>query len=297
MTHYHCGRVVLVALVAAACSPDQSVGPSRGVIAAYVTGEAERNLDQNGQFVLTGGSVGELTESEAMTLAKAYARVGARWMGETWQRDRRSRIDFDRLTPCPRALYAKSSFVLGQRGSPSLRQLIGPKWLIAMCSESGPPVLSIAVSAEATDLRVIDGHILGPGGAQFTSAGIPVSRSDVPISPEDAVNIVAKATGRRVLKVPELVLAPPPYPPQLAKWRIQLELPVTVRGVRSGSRRTTSEVYVGFGETWNSVYIQLGDTDGATRSFRDAEGRGAEVTFPIIPGYPTRFERANVEVP
>lgn len=284
--------IVCAALVVIACGTDRTTAPTD--VNAHVVGEAARNLDGHGRFVLPGGEADELTKARAIDLATAYVRVGARWIGDTWERDRGARIDFGKLSACSRVYYAKSALDLRGRGSASLRQFAGSKWLVSFCSPNGTEVLSIAVSAESTDLQVVDGHIVGVGGMQFTSAGLPTTLAAVPLGPEDAVRIVAAATGQRVTDVPELVLPPSPYPPQLAKWRVRLEAPVQMRGARSGVRRATREVYIGFGETWKSSEFQLGNRDAASRELSDAAA-GARVTIPVLPGYPTSFERATVE--
>jgi hypothetical protein len=263
----------------------------------FVSGDAAANLSSTGQFVLRESPPGELTEAQAKALAAAYTRGVAPWLGAAWEHDRHGSIDFDKLTVCPRAYYASSVFDLSKGGSKTLRERLGGQWIVTMCARGGAPMLSIAISALATDLHVINGQLVGPGGGQFKAIGIPASLSSVPITPESAVKIAAQAAGVSVTRVPELVLPPSSYVPQLAKWRITLESPVSVRGIETGHARATSEVYVGFGATWNSVEIQFGDTSVARRDFSDLEAGGVTVSLPVLAGYPVGFESATVVRP
>lgn len=286
-----------LALVVAACGGDRSIAPDHLRLEQWVTGQAARNIGRDGRFILSSSSPDQLSEAQAVSLAKAYAKIAGRWIGSTWEHDRGATIRFDELEACPRAYFAQDVLEPSPLGSRSLRELVGPKWLVAMCSPDGKQIVSIAVSALATDLTVAKGHIIGPGGAQFTSAGIPVSLSAAPISPEEAAMMAAEASGARVVTVPELVLPPPPFPPQLAKWRIQLDHPVVAHGLTTGQRQTTSELYVGFGETWKTTGIYLGGVLFAAPQFRDAEAAGIVVPLTVISGYSTQFEPATVERP
>ena len=287
--------VATFAALLSSCDKEGAMSP--GTVDTYLIGAAARSMDARGRFVLLGSEPGELTQAQAVSLSTAYVRTAARWIGDSWERDRGTPVDFREVTACPRAYYAKSTLDLKGRGSASLRQFMGGKWLVSFCLPSGAPVLSVAVSAEATDLQVIDGHIVGEGGMQFTSAGIPTAVAAAPLPPEDAARLAAERTGRRVIEAPELVLPPSPYPPQLAKWRVKLDGPVAMRGVSSGNPRVTDEVYVGFAETWNSSELQLGSRQESQRTVNDPGAAGAAVIIPVRVGYPTSFERATVEQP
>ena len=291
--------LALIALVAftSSCSDQPVVAPVSGETAKWLTGDAARSLDPNGHFILSGPPIEELGDLQARSLAAAYLRVGARWLANTWQQDRGGEIDFDHLRLCPRGYYARSAFNIGSTGSRSAREFIGPKWLFSACTPGGVQVVSIAVSALATELSATKDRIDGPGGGQFTSAGIPTSLSAAPISPEEAARIAAVGTGKLVTQVPELILPPPPYPPQLAKWRIRLNGPVTLVGRVTGSRLSTTDVYVGFANTWRSVEIQFGTGLAAGRLFQDAEAKRAPFTLGGVADHPTHFERATVERP
>jgi hypothetical protein len=76
----------------------------------------------------------------------------------------------------------------------------------------------------------------------FFVLGVPAS---VPVSPEHAVRIVAELSDARVSAIPELILPGRGFVPQYARWRIQLERPVTLRGEQTGRAYVGSELYVG----------------------------------------------------
>jgi len=291
-------RVIIVvsALVFfSSCSDQKMLAPTVGNTAKWLTGAALKGFDNNGHFALSASPIGELSDQQARQLAAVYLRRGSRWLANAWEHDRGAEIDFQSLVICPKAYYARAVFDLRGAGNRSLRDRLGGKWLFAACTTSGVPVVSIAVSALATDLTVVNGELKGPGGGQFTSAGIPMGLSAVPIAPEEAVRIAGEATGHLVSAVPELILPPPTFPPQLAKWRIQLDGPVTLVGRNTGRRVSTKELYVGFPETWRSTDIQLGTEADAVHGFRDAEGNGAMISVSAAPGYATHFERATVD--
>jgi hypothetical protein len=283
-------------VILSSCGEQQRmIAPARGDATKWVTGAAAQRLDESGHFILAVAPAGELSDPQARTLAQAYLRRGSRWLADVWQRDRGSDIDFDALTICPTAYYARPVLDLHGAGTRSLQQWLGPKWLFAACTPGGVPVVSIAVSSLARELSVVNGHITGPGGGQFTSAGIPNDLPMALITPEQAVQVAAQRTGRLVAAVPELVLPPPPAPPQLARWRIELDRPVNLVGQNSRRRVSTDVVYVGPGETWRATDLQLGIDAGAPTVFRDAEGKGTQISVSTPRGYAIHFERAAVD--
>jgi hypothetical protein len=290
-------RLAGLSLVVAGCGDAiRSTSPETPTVnSSWVTATVAAQLDDEGRFVLAAAPPGELSEQQAVALASSYARFAGRWLSKTWEQDRGGSIDTEKLAACSRAYYASSAFApLVATASRSTRQFLGGKWLVSMCATDGTPAVSIAVSSLATELRVADGRIVGPGGGQFTSAGIPRFLSGVPISPEEAAAIASKASGGRVAAIPELVLAGPPFPPQLAKWRIKLDAPVQVRGMTSSLTRQTDELYVGFGDSWAWTGVQTGSSTLIPTLYRDAEA-GAEIPLSLRAGYPIAFERVTVE--
>lgn len=290
--------VVVIVAALGACTDERSVAPGSAPGAIpWVTSDVAQRLDPHGQFVLAGAGSTELTEQQAAVFARDYVRMGARWIPKVWEGERGASIDFNDLRLCPRAYYVNAAVKPDENSSQAVRELLGPRWLLSMCSGAGIPIISVSVSALATEIHDEQGHIVGPGGNQIRAAGIPTPLTSVPVTPEDAARIAYESTGRRVAAVPELVLPPPRFPAQLAKWRIQLEGPVTVRGSISGAATTTTELYLGFGGTWQSTGLQLGSADPGATSFHDAGAHGALVGLATLSGRATRFEPVTVERP
>lgn len=85
------------------------------------------------------------------------------------------------------------------------------------------PVVSIAVSAYATDLRLLDGKIgfSGAYGAEFRTWVIPRSRANEPVmSPEQALSVAFGAFGERVAEPPRLVRRGYAYVPPACVMRV-----------------------------------------------------------------------------
>ena len=122
----------------------------------------------------------------------------------------------------------------------------GPWWLVTLCDRAGAPTLSVGVSAWATDITVQGGRLLFPriSGSEIFGVGIPTGHvGEYPSSPEEAIELTAKRSGRRVTEVPELIM---PLPedgiPQFARWHLTLE---SVAGLRTGAESHASkEVFV-----------------------------------------------------
>lgn len=243
----------------------------------------------------------EIDPARAGALAVAYAHTFGGWLNIAWEQDRGGSIDVAQLQACGPAAYARSPHVDGavKRGSlpEVVRRALAPQYLVELCA-SGTPVVNVAVSAIATDARVVGGRLVGFDPRDFTSYGINARMPHSVVRPEDAALLAAQATGQRVAEVPELVLPPFPGAPQLARWRITLEGPVKLRGRRSGVVRSTREVYAGFGRTWSETDVQIADP-GATAvsvSVPAAANSGAPVTLqlPTAAGYSTAVESAEV---
>ena len=80
---------------------------------------------------------------------------------------------------------------------------------------------------------------------EIVAVGIPVGHvGEYPSAPESAINYAASQTGKRVSEMPELITPlPTDGPPQLARWRLELDNAATLRSA-SGERKTR-EVFVG----------------------------------------------------
>ena len=240
----------------AACSDKPLVSPparlARQDIAALVTPAVASSLDKDGRFQVTpsttGGQYPELSLDQANKLATVWGGEFAPLFRRRLEKDHGAAINYHALTVCGRTLYARSAFQSVPSSIPEpYRRPYGPWYLATLCGEDGSPTISLAISAWATDLAIVNGRIKFPSyaGNEFFSMGIPQGHvGEFPTSPEAAASLAAQ-TGRRVSSVPELVMQPNLNgPPQLAHWHISLDGPASVQGLRSGAVNT-SELYIG----------------------------------------------------
>jgi hypothetical protein len=156
-------------------------------------------------------------------------------------------INFKTLTSCGRPLYARSGLNAPQNIPDPYRRGYGNWWLVTFCDDAGSPSVSIAISALANDLTIQGGSLHFPwiSGNEFVAVGVPLGHvGEYPMAPETAVEMVAQQAGKRIASVPELITPlSSDGPPQLARWRLTFEGPVTVR--TNHGQRTTNEVFAG----------------------------------------------------
>lgn len=284
----HSRMAFLLASVVVAC------GDGAEADLSHLTSRVRASVEPNGRFVLAAQASGELSASQAIGLAVAYAHTAGVGLSGAWAQDRGEPVDAETLTSCGRAYYARSPFEqVDKEASAPLRRFVSPKWLTTLCDESGHAVVSIAVPAVDTGLRVTRGVIENVADADFTSVGIPADIGAAPPDPEIAAREVAERTGRLVASVPELVLPPPPAAPQMAKWRILLHAPVA--GKRAdGEQVTAREVYFGFLNTWRTVALSVADRQNNVREVDDI-ARRARVALRIADGYGDSYVSFNPE--
>lgn len=268
-------RALLVA--ASACflmvACDDAAGPENPVssvppdVRAWVTGEAAAQLDPDGHFILPAPAPSNtgpiISEERAECLAMAFIRTflwsddavpGFEPLIQELEREHGRQIDWRRVKPRrERMYYAASAHEELPADVPLyLRRAFGPAYLIPLEFE-GFEVTLLTVAAHSTDTSIDDDDtIVFPtsSGGEFTWSGIPWSvRNWVPISPEEAVEIVATTTDARVIRVPRLTRIAYSHPP-LAKWEVVLEQPVTLRVSETGELRTTDTVYLGPAPEW-----------------------------------------------
>jgi hypothetical protein len=301
---------VLSAALLLGCGSENGPG-SIGDITTYVTGDAAKNLDANGQFMLDAPPVGptpEITEEQALALAKIYARDFAPMLRPSLEKDHGGAINFTQLQPCGRALYAQSAYEPQPTLSRSFQRFIGPWWLVALCEGTASrPSVSLAISALATNLAIQNDKIVwtdDTGGNEFFADGTP-SSWDGPImaSPERATAAVAQATGRQIAKVPELIASSPLRGvPQAAMWRLTLNSPATVRGRSSGAVSQVAGLYHGViayrfeaGPDANTAAVATATLNQpAADSFPAPQGSAtSKIAVPLRPGLAVRFEQAS----
>lgn len=249
----------------------------------------------NGQFVLPGGSSTELNEAQAKQLSVVFAHTFGRWLAVQWSLDHGKDVDVDALVACGRAFYARSAFDEKSFGatSASVRTLFDAKWLVTLCGAGGQPEVSVAVSADAKSLQIVDGHIRGLESGEFNALGIPPYVREVPPAPEGVAAVVAHATSRHIGAVPELVLPPAPYPPQLAKWRLVVDQPISARAAEAAAAVSTSELYYGFGQTWRTLGLLVGSRRAEAREIKDLVSKDNH-RIALLPGYADNYKSAEV---
>lgn len=259
---YRTDRRIPALLVCAALLGACTDKPTTGIIisppevaktSAAVTGAAALALGPDGKFVLStaqsGGQQSELNGVSATQLATAWIRQYAPMVQPFLEETHGSKVDTRSLKTCGRPLYARSAFVPPAEDVPApYRRPYGPWWLVTYCDGTGTPTVSVAVSAWATDLSVVNGRIQFPAfaGSEFFPLGIPMGHvGEFPSSPEGAVVFAAQETGRRVTSVPDLVMPEnTDGPPQAARWHMVLDQPVTLHASKSGDVQA-SETFVG----------------------------------------------------
>jgi hypothetical protein len=318
----------LTPMVLVACGGGGELRPEPPDARAWVTGEAAASLDERGRFRFPPARPRvdgpTITEADAARLATArmqgftsYKEFPRNFRGERlslYERDRGDLIDFKALRAGPRVYLAESPYEPVPGTWPEhVLEVLEPRYLVPLYSAEGFETL--VVSVPARDMRYAvdaDGQIrAGPSGSlRLTTTALPAGAEyDVPLSPECAVRVVAEATGRRVVNVPELVQGGRPEHPVLARWRLVLDAPVSLRGDSTKRVDTTRVIYVrsewrrwlrpsGIDPTW---YRALPDQRGAdtlqswthTDPQRYSPGQPQLHVARIRAGYPVRFERVR----
>jgi len=290
--------VVTLMLVVAACT-DDITRPTLPALSTVVTGAAAAALQANGQFELPAAPPGMVTDSQARALSAAFVRMFGVFFVDFWEHDDRAGpIDLATLRVCGRSYYARSPYEpLPSSASFVLRQTYGSYWLTSLCGVNGNAQVSVAVPAVDTQFHVDSvGYITGIAGidsARFLPVGIAPGFS-VPPSPESAVREVAQWTGRRVVEVPELVLQPPSYFPQLAKWRVQLGVPADFTELGDTTQLLLSEVYFGSGHVLQRMGLWFEQACGPAQfPVFDPETQTDTTTITLLPGSGTCYSRVD----
>ena len=268
----------------------------------WVTGIAAQAVDGNGHFtfpvpqIATPYSV--ITPTRARDLSAAYVATfgpNPSFVSVLQVQRGGATTNLDVTEPSGRVEFAESPYEpVTPETSGASRRSYGPFFIVRML-EKGAPVLSLRVSAYATDVTIGNGTLVFPAesGGEFDWFGIPPAIVDQnPISPEVATETVAKATGAKVDTLPVLVAPHRDYAFQFARWKLRLDRPVTLRVVSSGRQVVGREVYVG---------LSLGPREPAVfyvpaeiQATRDTVPKAPPVILSIRPQYPVAFERVAV---
>jgi hypothetical protein len=241
-----------------------------------------------------------VTDSQARALSAAFVRLFGVFFVDFWEQEDRggAPIDLAKLRVCGRSYYARSPYEPPPSSASFwLRQHYGSYWLTSLCGVDGDPEVSVAVPAVDTQFHVdSEGYITGIAGidsARFLAGGIRPGFS-IPPSPESAALEVAQGTGRRVVQVPELVLQPQPYMPQLAKWRVRLETPAKFMERGDTTQRLLSELYYGSGHVIQQMGLWFEQACGPAQfPVFDPETQTDTTTISLLPGYGTCYSQVD----
>jgi hypothetical protein len=298
-------RLHAVALLLAtgiwACSTEsQNQSPN---LLQYLTASAAQSVDASGQFILPQPSASldsEITREQAEALAQAWVTTGFPALLQGYlETGHGGSIAVDQLRVCDRSFRSESSFAIPDTiSAQSIKRGIGPWWLVGLC-QGQQIAISLAVSALATDLSIVNGKIVFPivgSGNEFFPMGVPSSwEGPVPKSPEHAVVEVGTTTGVRITKAPELVSPSPTRgSPQSALWGITLESAVVFRGLSTSQETSLAEVYQGMVVQPGGVAQtpSLAIPTGTQPMSETVHGVSQTWIIPIRIGYPINFEQA-----
>jgi hypothetical protein len=265
-------------------------------VRSYVTEPVSKELDAEGFFVLPRPAAGStrITPERAIGLAMADVTSFERFNQPYLESQRGAKIDLSTLRPDGRVFYAESPYEQDTPSDvhPSIRNHAGPYFLVTLRDATGP-VLSVAVSAYATDLRIENGRLILPPnhGSNFRVQAI---RADdpvgIPVSPEHAARIASQRFAARVAKVPELVLPGEGFVPQYARWRLTLDRAVALQVGRTGRRFNSNAVYVGLRGEVSVPSDSSQATAPLTSPGVDDPLTGRKVVHRVRPGYAIHFD-------
>lgn len=242
-------------------------------IRTFVTSELAASLTPDGHFTLQGplpDPYPQIAPERAAEIAIAHARTFGPFHRSYLENGHGRRIDFDALQVGSPVYYARSPYIPPPAGlHPGIHNRTGPYYLVYLVSPDGTPVLSVGVAAYTQAWIDEEGFLQYPPshGSDVLPQGVRTGRGFVmPVSPEQAVRLVGLATGARTVSAPEFVLPSSEYAPHYARWKIDLDRPVTARS-RDGQRViTTREVYVGL---WGEFFIPAADQPEGRPLLRD----------------------------
>jgi hypothetical protein len=133
--------------------------------------------------------------------------------------------------------------------------MLAGHYLTHFCDAGGTPQVLVAISAASAGVQILDDGRLnippGIGGHVAYATGIPRRAGRLIVSAEDAAIAAASATNRRVGSPPELLMPPGTHAPAYARWRIELEAPISVVRTIGGAAESVSEVFVGVSDRAN----------------------------------------------
>lgn len=255
-----------------------------------LTLEAQARLGVDGRFRMVHPSRVDdraiIDSARAVALAETFLHTFGKYSLGRYELLHGAPIDLESLG-VGRIYFAESPHITLPEGTDGpLERALGPYFVVHFYQDDDPAV-TVSVSALATDLNA-DGN--GPifprhrtAGHEFASSGIPLGALS---TPEEAAVNTARRTGRQVSEAPALVLRGWAGP-DLARWRLRLDMPREVRD-ESSTRFMASELYLD--DSRNLFFPHLSQP---ARSFdRDVHKRGVgrvNVTADRRPGFPVSY--------
>lgn len=242
-----------LALLAACRDTPRIAGPRDVTLSsALVTGDAARALGPDGRFDLhpdlSADPYPQISAATAREIAARFMKIFGPYQQDLYAIEHGASVRVADLTVCGRAFYAESAYApLPPDVSVQYRKLFGPYWIITFC-QAGDPAVSIALSAYDTDVQLApdgDLNVSAESGYGVFQLGISADQDGAPISPERAVQFAALGSHHRVAGVPHLIMrAGGPTYAQVAIWRFDMEVPITVKGRISGQTVTSTAMAV-----------------------------------------------------
>lgn len=294
-------EVVAAILIGTACA---DVSPGRSTpsdvraaatrVGTAVSKEVAATLSPNGEIPIEvdnrPGS--EITAARAIELGLAYMRVFGPYNRTILEGAVGMAIDFSALTAEPRVFFAASPYEdLDNRFSKPSAKAMGPYYVITL-SQRGVPVISLAVSAKASDLRIVNDSLRLPVtyGNEFWI--IPITRRlQLPLTPEAAAVIAHEATGLIVSEAPLLVIPERAnFAPQYSMWRL---VGFQTNGSSGNGALASDTLYVTFD---GKLLKRSGTVDADTRTLfpSTAGSTRVEATMRERAGIASRFDSVNL---
>jgi hypothetical protein len=292
--------VLMIGVLCSACDPSIS-SPSTPNVLPWVSGEAASSLDSQGHYIIPAAvilaSQPVIDETRARDLTSAYLGMIASdesLLSLLVKQRHGGAVNPVRLKAAPRVELSLSPYQTTppEYGDATLRGR-GPYFMVRM-QDGDEPVLTVAVSAHATDVQIVDGRLVFPSvfGNEFAVAGNPIGSGFAnPISPEAATMVAGDATGAKITKVPELRRPDWLFSVFYSRWMITLDRPIRFRHLGSGQIEETSQVFVGISDSSSVGPITL----LLPRAIQPAvEQVSSQESLTIRPGFPVWFDQVQV---
>ena len=250
------GLCLCMASATASCSSTPTGLNEEFVLAAlptWVVGEAADAIGADGRFRLAPpleSAYPTIDAQRAGALASAYVRTFLRTPSTLTvqvEKQHGEDIDFGALRLHERPYFVPTPYEALHDTLPPYTLRAYGSWYLVWFADEGP-VLSVAVSAHSTHLRIdADGRVVFPRvyGNEFRTVGTRAKSTwSYPLTPEQAVVHVGRIANVRTVAVPEAYRPAEPFFPQYIYWRLVLEKAVSARRVEDGVNLRTDVLFV-----------------------------------------------------